>query len=184
MWLLFSANLALIQDGWGGGGDRWQDGQGIKDPCTHMAGMGWQYKMYKSIILVNFISRSKKWNHQLKRIHCKDTPYFWPFCIRVPKGPFLWGLCGAPPAGHANSSSLTFEQNNTANQCLLNDLRGPDFLAVISLGPPSSPVSKLSSCQILRQLESPVLYKPFRNLCKHKKDWHVVRTDPQESFHF
>jgi hypothetical protein len=29
---------------------------------------------------------------QLERRHCKDTPYFRPFYIGAPKGPFLWGL--------------------------------------------------------------------------------------------
>ena len=30
-----------------------QDGQGLKDPCSHMLGVGGQYKMYKSIIFIN-----------------------------------------------------------------------------------------------------------------------------------
>jgi hypothetical protein len=82
--------------------------------------LGGQYKMYNSLIFINFISRSKKvktkmltcvWSlcsanktltffiilnlkflDQLERRHCKDTPYFRPFYIGAPKGPFLWGL--------------------------------------------------------------------------------------------
>ncbi len=33
-----------------------------------------------------------KFLDQLERRHCKDTPFFRPFYIRAPKGPFLWGL--------------------------------------------------------------------------------------------
>jgi hypothetical protein len=97
--------------------------KGLKDPCRHVAGVGGQYKMYNSLIFINFISRSKNWNQkskicikplftvnkllrlwyfvsvlnlkfldQLERRHCKDTPYFRPFYIAAPKGPFLWGL--------------------------------------------------------------------------------------------
>jgi hypothetical protein len=97
--------------------------KGLKDSCHHVAGVGGQYKMYNSLIFINFISRSKKWNQkskscikrlftvnkllrlwyfvsvlnlkfldQLERRHCKDTPYFRPFYIGAPKGPFLWGL--------------------------------------------------------------------------------------------
>ncbi len=97
--------------------------KGLKDPCRHVAGVGGQYKMYNSLIFINFISRSKKWNQkskscikrlfsvnkllrlryfvsvlnlkfldQLERRHCKDTPFFRPFYIGAPKGPFLWGL--------------------------------------------------------------------------------------------
>jgi hypothetical protein len=40
--------------------------KGTKDNCTHVAGMGEQYKMYKSIIFINFISRSKKLNQKSK----------------------------------------------------------------------------------------------------------------------
>jgi hypothetical protein len=29
---------------------------------------------------------------QLERRHCKDTPFFRPFYIGAPKGPFLPGL--------------------------------------------------------------------------------------------
>jgi hypothetical protein len=29
---------------------------------------------------------------QLERRYCKDTPFFRPFYIRAPKGPFLPGL--------------------------------------------------------------------------------------------
>ncbi len=35
---------------------------------------------------------SLKFLDQLERRHCKDTSYFWPSCIRVSKGPFLWRL--------------------------------------------------------------------------------------------
>jgi hypothetical protein len=34
--------------------------KGLKDPCPHVAGVGGQYKMYNSLIFINFISRSKK----------------------------------------------------------------------------------------------------------------------------
>jgi hypothetical protein len=34
--------------------------KGLKDNCHHVAGMGGQYKMYNSLIFINFISRSKK----------------------------------------------------------------------------------------------------------------------------
>ncbi len=40
--------------------------KGTKGPCTHMAGVGGQYKMYNSLIFINFISRSKKWNQKSK----------------------------------------------------------------------------------------------------------------------
>jgi hypothetical protein len=94
-----------------------------KCPCRHVAGVGGQYKMYNSLIFINFISRSKKvkpkskscikhlftvnkllrlWYFvsvlnlkfldQLEKRHCKDTPFFRPFYIGAPKGPFLWGL--------------------------------------------------------------------------------------------
>ncbi len=33
-----------------------------------------------------------KFLDQLERRHCKDTPFFRPFYIGAPKGPFLWGL--------------------------------------------------------------------------------------------
>ncbi len=94
-----------------------------KCPCHHVAGVGGQYKMYNSLIFINFISRSKKvepkskscikhlftvnkllrlWYFvsvlnlqfldQLERRHCKDIPFFRPFYIGAPKGPFLWGF--------------------------------------------------------------------------------------------
>jgi hypothetical protein len=47
----------------GGGGGRNGDGM-AKDPCTHMEGVVEQYKMYKSTIFINFISRSKKLNYK------------------------------------------------------------------------------------------------------------------------
>jgi hypothetical protein len=47
-----------------GGGDRLMGtcrlAKGLKDPCRHVAGVGGQYKMYNSLIFINFISRSKK----------------------------------------------------------------------------------------------------------------------------
>jgi hypothetical protein len=33
-----------------------------------------------------------KFLDQLERRHCKDIPFFRPFYIGAPKGPFLWGL--------------------------------------------------------------------------------------------
>ncbi len=33
-----------------------------------------------------------KFLDQLERRHCKETPFFRPFYIGAPKGPFLWGL--------------------------------------------------------------------------------------------
>jgi hypothetical protein len=36
-----------------------------------------------------FIILNLKFLDQLKRRHCKDTPYFRPFYIGAPKGPFL-----------------------------------------------------------------------------------------------
>ncbi len=94
-----------------------------KCPCRHVAGVGGQYKMYNSLIFINFISRSKKVKPKCKSCikhvftvnkllrlwyfvsvlnlkfldhleirHCKDTPFFRPFYIGAPKGPFLWGL--------------------------------------------------------------------------------------------
>ncbi len=42
-------------------GDRWIGmAKRLKDPCRHVAGVGGQYKMYNSLIFINFISRSKK----------------------------------------------------------------------------------------------------------------------------
>jgi hypothetical protein len=32
----------------------------LKGPCRHVAGVGRQYKMYNSLVFINFISRSKK----------------------------------------------------------------------------------------------------------------------------
>ncbi len=40
--------------------------KGLKDPCRHVAGVGGQYKMYNSLIFINFISRSKRWNQKSK----------------------------------------------------------------------------------------------------------------------
>jgi hypothetical protein len=34
---------------------------------------------------------------QLERRYCKDTPFFRPFYIGAPKGPFLPGLTINPP---------------------------------------------------------------------------------------
>ncbi len=75
--------------------------------------------MYKSIIFIKFVSRSKKlkpkllscvwsrcsvdtltfcWCHrlqfldQLERKDCKGLQNLWPFCNRAPKGPFWQGL--------------------------------------------------------------------------------------------
>ncbi len=36
----------------------------LKDPCGGGGGGGGQYNMYKSIILIKFISRSKNWNQK------------------------------------------------------------------------------------------------------------------------
>jgi hypothetical protein len=33
---------------------------------------------------------------QLERRYCKDTPFFRPFYIGAPKGPFLPGLTSTP----------------------------------------------------------------------------------------
>jgi hypothetical protein len=86
----------------------------LQCPCSHVAGVGGQYKMYNRLIFINFISRSKKvkpkskscikhlftvnkllrlWYFvsvlnlkfldQLERRHCKDTPFFRPFYIKV-----------------------------------------------------------------------------------------------------
>ena len=94
-------------------------------PSRCRGGGGGQYKMYNSLIFINFISRSKKvipkskncikhfftvykllrlWYFVsvlnlkffdlLERSYCKDTPFFRPFYIGAPKGPFLPGLTG------------------------------------------------------------------------------------------
>jgi hypothetical protein len=59
--------------GGGGGGDRqtmyvgWPREQRVL--ALTWQGWGWQYKMYKSIIFMNFISRSKKWNQKVKVVN-------------------------------------------------------------------------------------------------------------------
>jgi hypothetical protein len=47
----------------------------------------------KLLRLWHFVSvLNLKFLDQLERRHSKDTPFFRPFYIRAPKGPFLWGL--------------------------------------------------------------------------------------------
>jgi hypothetical protein len=60
--------------------------KGLKDPCHHVAGVGGggQYKMYNSLIFINFISRSKKWNQKskscIKRLYTVNKPLrLWYF---------------------------------------------------------------------------------------------------------
>ena len=57
--------------------------------------------MYEAYVLPNavktltfFIILNLKFLDQLERRHCKDTPFFRPFYIGAPKGPFLPGLKG------------------------------------------------------------------------------------------
>ncbi len=111
---------------------------------------GGQYKMYNSLIFINFICRSKnvkpkskscikhlftvnkllglwyfvsvlnlKFLDQLERRHCKETPFFRPFYIRAPKGPFLRGLRRNPPCHLSYLLTMycaaIFEQNLTIN---------------------------------------------------------------------
>ncbi len=51
------------------------------------------FTVYKLLRLWYFVSvLTLKFLDQLERGHCKDTPFFRPFYIGAPKGPFLWGL--------------------------------------------------------------------------------------------
>jgi hypothetical protein len=42
----FSAHSVSLGEGGGGMEDQRKDDQGLKDPCSHMLGVGGQYKMY------------------------------------------------------------------------------------------------------------------------------------------
>jgi hypothetical protein len=44
-------------------------------------------RLWYFVIVLNL-----KFLDQLERRHCKDTPFFRPFYIGAPKGPFWWGL--------------------------------------------------------------------------------------------
>jgi hypothetical protein len=51
------------------------------------------FTVYKLLRLWYFVSvLNLKFLDQLERRHCKDTPFFRPFYIGAPKGPFLPGL--------------------------------------------------------------------------------------------
>jgi hypothetical protein len=101
-WLRYKSVLAVTLQGWGGSTrcilynslifinfiSRSKKVKPKSKSCIkHLFTVNKLLRLWYFVSVLNL-----KFLDQLERRHCKDTPFFRPFYIGAPKGPFLWGL--------------------------------------------------------------------------------------------